>query len=256
MNNIFKKADIKAGYLLRVKNGDKEFNMTVAPTKAYTAPFIAHLILGEVDTAAGDLACCGADHWWPVKYFNDDLETRTGDQVVAVYGYTTVGSVLDNSTRNRELLWERDAPKRMTLEEIEKALGYQVKVVETGDTAPVMFKKSNMCAGMVVQLRNGEKRVVVPTENGLVLANGCGRCVTVYNPLKSYRDDLTFLETNATHLDVVKVWGRVVDNRDLAFTFSATDEGRDLLWERDEPKRMTLEEVEKTLGYPVEIVEG
>lgn len=135
MNNIFKKDAIKAGYLLRVKHGDKEFNMTVAPTKAHTQTAVSRLIFGIANTADGDLACCGDYHWWPVSFFNDDLETHMGDQVVAVYGYAPVGSILDNSANNRELLWarEEDKPepaKKMTVAEIAEALGYPVEIVE------------------------------------------------------------------------------------------------------------------------------
>lgn len=130
MSNVFKKADIKAGYLLVVKNGDKEFNMTVAPVKASTTPIFVRLIWGNVVTADGDLACYGVDHWWPMSLFNNDLETRMGDQVVAVYGYTAPKGILANSTDERELLWERDDTKRMTVAEIAEALGYPVEIVE------------------------------------------------------------------------------------------------------------------------------
>lgn len=135
MNNIFKKADIKAGYLLRVKAGDKEVNMTVAPVREYTASPMGHLLFGYKDTAAGDLACCGADGWYPLNCFNDDLQTVEGEQVVAVYGYTYPRYLLANSTDGRELLWarEEDKPepaKKMTVAEIAEALGYPVEIVE------------------------------------------------------------------------------------------------------------------------------
>ena len=61
---------------------------------------------------------------------------------------------------------------------------------------------------------------------------------------------------NAEATDIVKVWGRVnsVAASHLANTVDTIR--RNLLWERDEAKRMTMKEIEKALGYPVVLVEA
>jgi hypothetical protein len=120
MSKIFKKDDIKAGYLLQVKGPDKVINMTVVPTTEFGS------------RKAGDLACCApGKEWWPVDYFTDDLTTpRGGFKVVAVYGYTDPRYLLDNDTEHRTLLWERETAKKMTVAEIAKALGYPFEIVE------------------------------------------------------------------------------------------------------------------------------
>lgn len=142
MSNIFKKDDIKAGYLLRVKdieNGD-EFNMTVVPASAYE-PGPLTLLFGVKSRADGALAVCDpGKHWWPVNEFDDDLVANDEYKVQAVYGRTDPKFLLGNSTEERELLWERESeapaveintdPVKMTVAEIAKELGYPVEIVE------------------------------------------------------------------------------------------------------------------------------
>ena len=117
MSNIFKRDDIKAGYLLvvRDKNGD-ESNMTVSMDKR------------------GRLGCCTPKKYWcPVDEFNDELDYPAGRDklcIIAVYGPTSNAFLLDNSTENRDLLWKRQEVKKMTVAEIAKALGYPVEIVE------------------------------------------------------------------------------------------------------------------------------
>lgn len=95
---LFPLEDIKAGYLLRVKdtNSGEEFNMTVVPGLTYGCE--------------GMGVCCPDKHWWALSRFNDDL-TYPGDtthKVMAVYGYCHNRFLLDNTTEDRKLLWSRE----------------------------------------------------------------------------------------------------------------------------------------------------
>jgi hypothetical protein len=146
MSGIFKKEDIEAGYLLRVRNVDtgELFNMTVVLAESYLPnPLLVALGAAPPAQAEGHLACCNPDkHWWPLAEFNDQLEAEGKErfQVVAVYGRTAPKFLLDNSTNERERLWERaadedpsvDEPeiRKMTLAEICAKLGYNVEIVE------------------------------------------------------------------------------------------------------------------------------
>lgn len=131
--SIFKKDDIKAGYLLRVKDiesGD-EFNMTVVPTCARTSrPF--GKLLGVKPYEEGTLACCCPDeHWWGLPDFDDELvcDGIRRYQVIAVYGYAPPKFLMDNSTEDRDLLWSREKQeekKLFPLEDIEA--GYLLKI--------------------------------------------------------------------------------------------------------------------------------
>ena len=121
MSAIFKKSDIKAGYLLVVKDIDsgEVFNMTVVPGLSF----------GEEKLGV----CCPDKHWWSLDTFDDDLQyvLVSSCEVQAVYGYAFNRLLLANTTEDRELLWKREPDaKKMTVAEIAKALGYPVEIVE------------------------------------------------------------------------------------------------------------------------------
>lgn len=114
-SKIFNRDDIKAGYLLVVKNTDsgEVFNMTVVPNQA-------------------GLGCCGSAHWWPLSFFgfNTLACNFPGYEIIKVYGPTCNKYLLSNTTEDRELLWTRRKVKKMTVEEICDALGYDVEIVK------------------------------------------------------------------------------------------------------------------------------
>lgn len=75
-------------------------------------------------------------HWIALHMFDDDLcfaSPLTGklEPITEVYGYSKWHyNALELSTRTRKLLWKREDPvKKMTVEEIEKELGYKVEIV-------------------------------------------------------------------------------------------------------------------------------
>lgn len=124
---IFPLDNIEAGYLLEVKNENngETFYMTVVPTK-YGAP-------DELG------CCCPGKEWWPLSCFDKDTLVYKGVRfpatILRVYGPTINMHLLDNTAEERELLWERqEEPKvvEMTVAEISKKLGYEVKIVKEG----------------------------------------------------------------------------------------------------------------------------
>ena len=254
---MFKLEDIKAGYLLRcthLKEG-REFNMTVIPCRRNMPIFAPN----SMTTKDGDLACCnkGLD-WLPLSAFDSNLVHLGTYRIDEVWGCAAPMRLMDNTTDGRERLWKRDDTKRMTLEEIEKALGHKVKIVQPGEPAPALFKKSDMYAGMVVELRNGEKRLVVPSGDGLLLASEAKPAAHLYLPsyrttdrLAKYIDGLT----SSTCHDIVKIWDRIPGANYVNDAFTTSTVNRKLLWERDDTKRMTLEEIAKVLGHKVEVVQ-
>lgn len=260
---MFNLSDIKAGYLLRCVHlrEDRTFNMTVIPCRR--SMFAPMVLFDVIQTKDGDLAGCnpGKD-WVPVSGFDSDLIHANTYRIDEVWGPAAPMRLMDNSTEGRELLWKRDDMKRMTLEEIEKALGYKVKVVKADDPAPALFLKSSMYAGMVVELREGGKRLVVPSAEGLLLVSDV---VWTPNAIKTYTrnclrladyiDGLTRKREGAVPTDIVKVWDRIPGVRFIDDAFSTNTVNRRLIWERDDTKRMTLEEIGKVLGHKVEVVE-
>lgn len=122
MNNMFSKSVIKAGYLLVCH--DIGNNTTYNATVNYGSN--------------GELAACCPKYvdFFPISLLEDDL-TRIGFGVnmcvMEVYGTTSNAHMLDNSTDGRQLLWKRQVPKKMTVEEIEKILGYKIEIVSDND---------------------------------------------------------------------------------------------------------------------------
>lgn len=121
MNKNFTKEDLKVGYV--VKTRARGLYMV-------TRNDIDQLVM--VDQHHG---------YMPLYEYNDDLtdsdrtscfgsEADENYDIVEVYGYSTInGRTRDIETAHRKLLWKREEPKEMTLEEVEKALGYPVKIV-------------------------------------------------------------------------------------------------------------------------------
>ena len=116
------------------------------------------------------------------------------------------------------------------------------------------MKKSDLKTGMVVETRYGEKYLVMlnPDYKNMELINFKGG----YMPLYYYNNELIFTEQSVlgfdVGFDVVKVYSVGWTIRDL-LTDKECMEFK-LIWERNEPKEMTIEEIEKELGYKIKIV--
>ena len=112
------------------------------------------------------------------------------------------------------------------------------------------FTKADLKAGYVVKYRSGELRMVLPYRRGLVITDIDGQWLNLVTELN---DDLTAGATT-NNLDVMEVYGL------SAFGSTAcriSTFGRELLWKREEEKpakKMTVSEIEKALGYKVEVV--
>lgn len=92
---MFPLEDIKAGYLLVVKNEKtgEAFNMTVVP--------------GRRPGGGTELGCCyPRSKYWPLRQFGEELD-YAGSSVLAVYGPACNCDLLANSIQDRELLWKR-----------------------------------------------------------------------------------------------------------------------------------------------------
>lgn len=136
------------------------------------------------------------------------------------------------------------------------------------------FTRDDIKAGYVVKLRNGELRMVVPigSQDALIVTNGRSeksKCSWRY--LSNWNDDLTAsmyhfaqyihtissfeeLKNDTKRFDIMKVFGYVRGTENYHEAGLLWEKNRPLLWERKESKKMTVAEIEKELGYSVEIV--
>lgn len=131
-------------------------------------------------------------------------------------------------------------------------------------TATNNFKKGDLTVGCVVKLRNGQFRMIMPVgrNSTLILTDGDG-----WNYLSSWDDNLRFKSgeyatgypskialERAKDMDIVAVYGHIRSTSDYRYVGRIDNGGRPLLWERVDPKKMTVADIEKALGYEVEIV--
>lgn len=100
------------------------------------------------------------------------------------------------------------------------------------------FTKSDLQDGMVVEYRNGKRRMVLGD-----------KFIGEYHYLliNDFNDSL---ENNYSPDSVDKVYKSYASN--LLEYFD--DENIELIWERNPAKKMTIAEIEKELGYKIEIV--
>jgi hypothetical protein len=122
-----------------------------------------------------------------------------------------------------------------------------------------MMNKSDLMTGHVATLRNGISYVVyvgVATDyTGLshdgVLVNARHPEKTWFK-LEHYTEDLK--NPDSSDWDIVKIQ-RVVHPYDLQNFMENEISDMTLVWERVEPRELTLAAIEEILGYPVKIVE-
>lgn len=110
-NEKFTKADIKVGYVVKHRNGTLSMAMLVGEE---IEPRLIDTLGGYTYMFNEDLTNYGSDTW----------------DIVEVYGYASnCGWAIKISTEYRTLLWKREEVKKMTVEEIEKELGYKIEIV-------------------------------------------------------------------------------------------------------------------------------
>ena len=268
---MFDKKNLKPGYLVRctaLKDQEnlvkgEQFNALVTRARSMYG------VLFHIN-ADDFLGVCNPTKWWaPLSGLNPDILTWPGSvQIDEVWGPAYLGYSMSYSTETRKCLWNRYETRRMTLAEVEKALGYAVKIVD-GPTDRTKdgkrpFGKSQLQPGMVVERRDGTKWVVAPSKEGLFLAGAPVKSPVSpsvqFTPsirLDRYTDNLIWVDTsapNAKRSDIMKVWNVGTTTNYAEHAFTTDTEARQLVWVRDERKPMTVEEIEKALGYPVLIV--
>lgn len=116
------------------------------------------------------------------------------------------------------------------------------------------MKLGELRTGMVVTLRNGGKYMVFrkihsdwTNDDVLVQLNGDD-----YLFLAEYDSDMMCKGAYHDPFDIMEVW---VARQPLNFVSFNKEEYYTLLWKREEPKEMTMAEIEAALGYKIRIVE-
>lgn len=116
------------------------------------------------------------------------------------------------------------------------------------------MKKSDLRTGMRVTLRNGKKRIVLlqfkheyDKETDVIVDTQ----ISSWNPLSSYDEDLK--HRNYYDNDIVKI-----EVPEHVYVVFGTDSYHNykMIWERNDTKEMTVEEIQQALGYKIKVVES
>lgn len=109
------------------------------------------------------------------------------------------------------------------------------KILEWSDYMKKEFTKADLRDGMIVEEKNGERYVIY---------NGKELSLDGYNLLEQFRDDLTNELSNLFSIEkVYKLNTKEIHCLNDIFC----DEKLELVWERNEAKKMTAEEMRKKL---------
>lgn len=122
---------------------------------------------------------------------------------------------------------------------------YGCNILEWSDYMQKEFTKADLKDGMVVKHRNGDKRMVI--SEALIGEDG-------YSDRNCFREDLT--NRYFKDLDIVGVYA-IQEYSNFADMLS--DYNLELIWERKESKKMTVEEMRKKLeeltGEEIEVMQ-
>ncbi|WP_373120109.1 hypothetical protein [Mediterraneibacter gnavus] len=123
-----------------------------------------------------------------------------------------------------------------------KSNGYEI--LEWSDYMQKEFTKADLKDGMVVEYRDGDRRLVI--DKYLI-----GK--KAHYELSTYNENLEDGYPGLTIMKVFKIRQRAILERIL------DDDNLELIWERKEPKKMTVEEMRKKLeeltGEEIEVTE-
>lgn len=119
--------------------------------------------------------------------------------------------------------------------------GYTTDMIEKVEDTEMT--KKDLKNGMVVETRGGDRHLVIKKSGVINFMNLDGK---TYFDEKYMKDDMTFPEW-CDHCDIMRV---LPGDRTLDDCRKTTG----LIWERKEPKEMTMTEIEAALGYPVKVV--
>lgn len=121
---------------------------------------------------------------------------------------------------------------------------YNYKILEWSDYMQKEFAKADLKDGMVVEYRDGDRRLVI--DKYLI-----GK--KAHYELSTYNENLEDGYPGLTIMKVFKIRQRAILERIL------DDDNLELIWERTEPKKMTVEEMRQKLeeltGKEIEVTE-
>lgn len=121
------KRDLKPGYVIKTRCGELGI---IVPCTGAGCDYGLAVVYGNKDYRTGSDPL---GMWYDaLTYWKDGMPSKT--DIMEVYSISkSTSSLGEVSTIDRDLLWKRPAAKKMTVQEICEALGYDVEIVKDGE---------------------------------------------------------------------------------------------------------------------------
>lgn len=180
------------------------------------------------------------------------MKYKVGDRVKVIEDLTEGDHRFEDIGVEKEMVAFRG--KKVTIAEVSYLGGYLIH--EDGEEyvwAEDMFSKiteftlDDLETRMVIETRNGDRYLVLRDQKEIHVMCSDGNYYTklVGGNYENHNAEMRFLED--TDLDVMTVYPKVD-------TFNEVETVNEPIWERKEPKKMTVAEIQKELGYEVEVI--
>lgn len=111
-----------------------------------------------------------------------------------------------------------------------------------------MFKLEDIKPGHLLELNDGKKKIYATVTYGRS-GSLCYSSPEEWGLIENFDVD-EFYHIANPKFKIIKVYGWAHNSA----AYDRSPEDRPVLWERKEPKEMTMEELESILGYPVKII--
>lgn len=109
------------------------------------------------------------------------------------------------------------------------------------------MKLKDLKTGMVIEIRNGERYLILRKDDGVLYAVRNEDWFDIHEK-GDYNSDLT--DSEFKEYDIMKIYEPCVNSLRAMLNNYVSDP----IWERKNQKKMTVSEICKELGYEVEIV--
>ena len=126
----------------------------------------------------------------------------------------------------------------------EDAIDDGYTILEWEDFMEKEFTLSDLKVGMLVENRGGDRYIIAQNEGYMFGANETG-----WMDFDNFKDDMTYTYEPEPYFDIIKVYGIPRLNTNF---FNYNIKNRKLLFERKEPKELTMQEIADKFGIPVD----
>ena len=106
--------------------------------------------------------------------------------------------------------------------------------------------KMELKEGMIIECRNGD-RYLLRTTCGELVASSNDKCISI-----DYDEELNDNRYFYKDFDVMKIY----TSKSFILNNLFNDNYLECIWERKEPKKMTLAQISEALGYEVEVIDN